>query len=386
MSRHRILAVTSEFPNPWQPNRASFNRQHLNALSEFHDVSVFCPVAWRNLPLPPPRLVNRLPPDSVATRLSVTYDSYWYTPGVLRANYDSFMWRSCSKRLLQECDRFRPDVVLGIWGFPDGAVALRLASRIGVPCVLQLMGSDVNLAPTYPRRERKLAAVLRAADRVLPVSNALKEAILTYGVKRSKLSVVYRGVNTELFTPSPMSVAREKLGLSPNKTIIIYVGNLLPVKDPVTLLRAFMKLQRPAEHELHFLGDGPLKRRISELVRDNGIEKSVVLHGVIPHHDLASWFNAADVLALPSRAEGVPNVLLEARACGCPYVATRVGGVPEVSGHDGAVLVEPGDVEGFVDALSKMPFRVETSRAPVPWCSWAEAGRKLGDEISKVLV
>jgi glycosyltransferase involved in cell wall biosynthesis len=72
------------------------------------------------------------------------------------------------------------------------------------------------------------------------------------------------------------------------------------------------------------------------------------------HQDtLPDWYRAADVFVLPSYSEGVPNVLLEASACGLPYVASNVGGIPEIAGRGHGLLVPSGDVESLAAAMRK---------------------------------
>src|SRR5664280_316121 len=65
-----------------------------------------------------------------------------------------------------------------------------------------------------------------------------------------------------------------------------------------------------------------------------------------------NWYGACDVVALPSYSEGIPNVLREAAACGRPFVATQVGGIPEIADPATSVLVEPGSPEMLADALT----------------------------------
>lgn len=77
----------------------------------------------------------------------------------------------------------------------------------------------------------------------------------------------------------------------------------------------------------------------------------VTFAGRLAHDQIVRWFGAADVFCLPSHAEGVPNVVLEAMACGTPVVATRVGGIPEVLPAYAGVMVPPKNVDALDEAL-----------------------------------
>jgi glycosyltransferase involved in cell wall biosynthesis len=114
------------------------------------------------------------------------------------------------------------------------------------------------------------------------------------------------------------------------------VGNLVPVKGIDLLLRACAALRSGGQNvQLNIVGEGPLKWNLIEQTKSLGIEESVKWHGSIAQAELPNWYRAADLLVLPSRSEGVPNVLLEATGCNTPWVATRVGGIPEI-GHLGS--------------------------------------------------
>ncbi|HSX63702.1 MAG TPA: glycosyltransferase, partial [Pseudoxanthomonas sp.] len=82
-----------------------------------------------------------------------------------------------------------------------------------------------------------------------------------------------------------------------------------------------------------------------------GIAEKVSFHGSLPHHTLPAWLRAADLFVLPSRSEGVPNVLLEASACGTPYVASDVGGIPEIAPLGASTLVPPEQPAALADAM-----------------------------------
>ena len=379
-----ILVVTGEFPSSWQPQRASFNRQHLNALAAHHRLEIICPIPWQE------RLRRRRPgppvaPVTIDEGIRVSYPTYWYPPGMLRASYDQWLWLSLRGVLRATAARFKPDVVLGIWAFPDGAVAVQLARDLGIPAAVQCLGSDINLLDGYPGRKRKTLEALDQAARVITVSKALRSRLVDYGLDGERIEVVYRGVNADAFAPMDQQQARERLGLPLDRQLVLYAGNLVPVKAPDVLFSSFAaaRFRRPVE--LHLLGDGPLRAGLEKSAAALAPDRRAVFHGVVPHADLPLWLSAADLLVLPSRAEGVPNILLEAGASGCPYVATRVGGIPEISDHAGALLVDSGDVGGLRGALESVLNAETGERRPVSWYPWDEAGAALAAAIEKAL-
>src|SRR6202043_67277 len=101
------------------------------------------------------------------------------------------------------------------------------------------------------------------------------------------------------------------------------------------------------------VGRGRDERRLRELVARQHLAERVHFAGPRPHAELPDWYRACDVVALPSFSEGIPNVLREASACGRPFVASRVGGIPEMADPSSSLLVEPGSVEGLADALRR---------------------------------
>jgi glycosyltransferase involved in cell wall biosynthesis len=103
----------------------------------------------------------------------------------------------------------------------------------------------------------------------------------------------------------------------------------------------------------------------------------VTFVGYVPHADLPDWYRAADLTVLPSRSEGIPNVLLESIACGTPFVASRVGGIPEVADPLVDRLVAPGDRDALASAIIHAliaPSRINRRTMPV---SAAHAGERL---------
>jgi glycosyltransferase involved in cell wall biosynthesis len=110
------------------------------------------------------------------------------------------------------------------------------------------------------------------------------------------------------------------------------------------------------EHALAAIESGvpPAEPPFPELaaaIARHGLGKNVFLPGSCPHQRTADYYRASDAVVLPSFSEGIPNVLREAVACGKPFVATRVGGIPEIAHPSYSRLVSPGDTMELADAL-----------------------------------
>lgn len=353
----RILVITNLYPNPFQPQRATFNREQVRALAREHPVTVISPIAWTeelaarragNPPLPRGR---RMEWDGVP----VAYPRSWFIPRILRGSYGRFFQWSLAKTFRRTMSEFRPDVVFATWAYPDGWAAVRLGRKAGLPVVLKVHGSDVLELDKHPSRRRGTVEAIRGADRVVAVSRDLARKVIELGADPERVHLVYNGVDSEIFSPGDRTEARSRLGLDPAKPALLYVGNLVPVKGPDILIDACGLLaSRQIEFDLHVIGKGPLRPSLERQAADRGIADRVRFHGTIAHDRLPDWFRAATMLVLPSRSEGVPNVLLEASACGTPFVASRVGGIPEVTHLGASRLFPAGDSVQLADVIAKV--------------------------------
>jgi glycosyltransferase involved in cell wall biosynthesis len=127
---------------------------------------------------------------------------------------------------------------------------------------------------------------------------------------------------------------------------------LEPVKDIGTFLRAAAQLV-PQWPDLRFVvfGDGSQRDELQRAAADLGLSDRIAFPGFV---DRAAALKQLAVLVLPSLVENAPMALLEAMAAGIPAVVSRAGGIPEMVGDDGALLVPPGDVQGFSTAIRRL--------------------------------
>lgn len=342
----KILALTNLFPSAWDPLRASFNRQQFDRLGELHELDVMVAVdfhsRWRGPAGEPPRLQHARASDF----------TFWYPPRIGRSLHGLSWYASLLAQHGARLGRQGYDLLLASWGYPDAVGTRWLARRLGLPYVVKVHGSDLNTQATSGLRRRQLASALRDARAVVAVSAALGDKAVELGVPGERVHVIYNGVDAELFRPGDRASARRMLGLPESGPLILYAGNLKPGKGCVDLLEAFASATgMPADVRLAFVGEGPARPTLARRLVEAGLEGRVLLAGARPHAELSRWMQAADLLCLPSHAEGVPNVVLEAMSCGLPVVATRVGGIPEVLPAQAGAMVPPRDVPALARAL-----------------------------------
>lgn len=365
----RVLALTNLYPTPFHPTRAPFNRHQFRLLAERHPVQVICPVAWTEELSARRKGADPLPAGRRVTQdgLTVDHPRYWFPPRLLRGWYGHCFERSVRATFARAVREFRPDLVFAPWAYPDGWAAVRLAHAAGLPAVLQVHGSDVLQLDEFPARRRPTAAAVRAADAVVAVSRDIADHLIDMGVRPENVRVIIDGVDPAVFCPGSKAEARERLKVAAGDPLVLYVGNLVPVKAVDVLLEAARLLVAGGTAvRLVLVGGGPLRADLEQHAARLGLADRVRFTGAVPQVALPDWYRAADVFVLPSHSEGVPNVLLEASACGTPWVASRVGGIPEIAHFGVSRLVPPATPPALAAALRDALLAPPAARPPGP--------------------
>jgi glycosyltransferase involved in cell wall biosynthesis len=192
----------------------------------------------------------------------------------------------------------------------------------------------------------------RRADGVIAVSEGVADDLRrNFGVPADKITVIYnpaypRDLDRRVAEPPGHPWLED-----PSHPTIVSVGRLTLAKDYPTLLRAFARVAAGGEDRLLILGDGELRAELEGLVRELGLEGRVDLPGFVAN-PFAAMARAA-LFVLSSQREGMPNVLIQAMACGCPVVATDCRSGPREVLEDGrhGPLVPVGDDEALARAI-----------------------------------
>lgn len=202
----------------------------------------------------------------------------------------------------------------------------------------------------YSTERFNLARKVANADAVVCISDYTRSQLMYLSEPESweKLQVVHCGVDLERY---PYVKPKHRASLS-----VLCVCRLVPAKGLDVLMRAVAALcERGTEVRLVLVGSGPLEEALRSKAAQLGLEGRVSFEGAVGQDDIAGYYRDADVFCLPSFAEGLPVVLMEAMATGRPVVATRITGIPELV-EDGVsgFLVAPGSVGQLVGALERL--------------------------------
>jgi glycosyltransferase involved in cell wall biosynthesis len=384
----RVLVFTSLFPNSREPNRGCFNLQQFQALTDYAEVRVVAPIPWRPWAESGRRQV---PYEAEWEGIPATYPLYFFTPRVGRMAYALWMYCSVRNTVMRVAREYRPDVLLATWAYPNAVVAAALARSLGLPWVAKVHGSDINVSAASRVNGHQIRWALRQASCTCAVSSPLKQRLIELGVPPESVRVQHNGVNVERFGIQDRLKARCVTDLPEARRIILYVGNLKVSKGVLDLLEAarLMTAEGADVPLFVFVGGGPDRNMLAEEVQRRDLGQHVLLTGPRPHSEIPNWIAAANVLCLPSHHEGCPNVVLEALACGCPVVASRVGAVPEFIDRQCGAVVAPRDPAQLAAALREVLFQdwdAAALRQRVLPLSWQANARAMAAELERAVV
>ncbi len=244
---------------------------------------------------------------------------------------------TAARQLLRYLRQHRIQIVHS-FDAPLNVFAVPVARLAGTPAVISSQRGDRNL--TTQRLKRLLRITDRLVDAVVVNCEYMRRYLIDEEqVAEPKVRLCYNGIDTAQYQ------RRSGIATYSGRTVIGTVCALRPEKGVDILIRAFAALRRP-DAELVIVGSGPEEARLKALCTECGVEN---YHFEPATNDVAEWLSRIDIFVLPSRSEALSNSLMEAMACGCCPVASRVGGNPELIAHGQNGLLFQADA---VDELS----------------------------------
>jgi len=249
--------------------------------------------------------------------------------------------------------RWQPDLVHAHMG-PSALRMMLLVQLARLPFVATFAGRDLAVQASLPGLAGLYTQLFDQLDLAICVSRDLARRLEAAGMNPDRIEVVHRGVMIE--GPTTARPGRE------GPLRILMVGRLVPKKGHADALEALAELRRRgvAAH-LTIVGEGPLLGALRRQCQHAGLEKQVDFEGVASPARVTETMAEAQLIlhcSVTDREgdiEGIPNVLLEAGACGLPALATRHGGISElVMDGETGWLIDEGDIAGIVDILEQV--------------------------------
>ena len=256
-----------------------------------------------------------------------------------------------------------------------GALALSVHEKYGIPYCITWHGSDIHTSPfTSQYNFQKTKKILDNATKNFMVSNMLLKTAERISSVGNKI-VLYNGINSDYSVfDEEKRIELRKRYKAQGKKIVAFVGNLFPVKNPMSLPEIFKCTFQACENvEFWIMGTGKLLEPVKRKCSDYNLPVKCL--GNVPSDEMPSRYNCIDVLVLPSINEGLPLVVVEALACGANVVGSKAGGIPEVIGEENSFDL---DDEHFAQKVAHRIVQMlsKTVKQNLKSCfSWTETAR-----------
>ena len=212
-----------------------------------------------------------------------------------------------------------------------------------------------------------ISRVYPLADGIITVSDGVAEDLVTYaGIPRHRIKVIYNPVVSEQLLQAAEQPVHHRFFAEGQSPVILGVGRLVEQKDFSTLIKAFNILRKKILSRLIILGDGEERPALEEMIRSFGLQGLVDLPGFDTNP--FAFMKKASVFVLSSKWEGLPGVLIQALACGCPVVSTDCLSGPSEILKDGeyGYLVPVGDVDSMAATMEAI-LNGDISKPPQSW-------------------
>lgn len=271
-------------------------------------------------------------------------------------------------RLVKYFRRYRPDGIISAKDYQNIVViwAIKLARIAPTVIVTTHIDVSVDWKQNKGLKSRVIPYLVRYfypwADHIVTVSEGARDSLISRtGLPKEKVKVIYNPV----VTPKVLLKANEPVEhpwfLSNEVPVILSAGRLTQQKDYSTLIKAFALVRKERAVRLMILGEGEERPKLEALVKELGLEKDVSLPGFVENP--YAYMARATVFVLSSKWEGLPTVLIEALACGCPVVAIDCPSGPAeiLEGGKWGLLVPVGDetllAKAIIQTLERPPDR-----------------------------
>ena len=365
----KVIWITSLFPSGSNTTKGIYLYRTVKTLSKYYDISVLCifpavpPILkmiekpfeaiktykyWRKNYPKKPSAPKDLNPSSIH------YIRYWRMPRLLFNHLEGYFAYFKAKKIIDGL--ITKDTILhSNWIFPSGQLAKIISKKYNIPYTVALLGSDVHRLKHNSTYWYFAKDVIDNAKIVCSVSQQLIEKCIEEKIQVDMDKVFYIDniYDENIFSIKDKNITRKELNLTGEDKIILYAGDLVDIKNVDTLIKAFSEILKiDHDYKLFISGAGFKEKYLKKLVVQLRLDDNISFLGNICQEDLINFMNAANVLCLPSKNEGMPNVIIESLLCGTPVVASNVGGIPTIVKHgENGYLFEPLETSELTNLL-----------------------------------
>lgn len=331
-----ILIISSNYPSKNNPTKGTFVHQVVKEIKDNgNNVLVISP---RKV------LFEKLEKKySVFDGIDVIYPRYisfsnkYILPDLNTIKLSDLFFFRAIIRLIRKIIKFKPTVIYSHFIFSSGYAAWRLSKKLFLPFIINV--GESSLSSYKNRGERMIKDIICTAKKVFTVSIQLRDEISLIRRESGKVLYIPNGVDLSVFFQMDKEEARKKIGIISDNIIILFVGHFIERKGPLRLIEAVKK--NNLDVSLIYCGKGP----------QIPVDPRILFIGSVERKDLIYYYNAADIFVLPTLAEGMPNVILEAMACGLPVITSDKPFNREFLDNECALLIDPENIEDISQAI-----------------------------------
>jgi len=347
MTRKKILWLCSWYPNRVEPFSGDFIQRHARAAALYNDIHVIHLAADTSGKTTDKE--TTIHKDGYLTEQIIYYKKKTTARGRLMAHYRwLFLYRQVLRNYI--LNNGRPDLLHVQVPVSSGIFGVWMKKKYGIPYVVtEHWGIYNNEVPDrFENRSRTVKfyskQIFSQAAKFISVSRYLGEGVNRLVLKKD-YDVIPNVADTSLFF---------YIENQPSRFRFIHVSNMVQLKNPEGILRAFSKLYRQNNTaEMVMVGDTDLSIReyAASLKLPDGV---ITFKGEVPYVQVAKEMQQADCFVLFSNIENSPCVIGEALCCGLPVIATQVGGIPELVDSSNSLLVDPKEEDQLTAVMMQM--------------------------------